>query len=84
MTGYVHIYHLCLAALLAGCATIAQLDEAEPTGQQAATYPDFLSPSDLRADVATDLQSQPAIELSRQAQLDRNAATLRGQNLTGE
>ena len=84
MTGFVHIYHLCLAALLAGCATIAQLDEAEPTGHQAATYPNFLSASDLRAAVATDLQSQPAIELHRQAQLDRKAAALRGQNLTGE
>ena len=84
MTGYVHLYPLCLAALLAGCATIAQLDEAEPTGQQAATYPDFLSPSDLRADVATDLQSQPAIELSRQAQRDQKATALRGKDLTGE
>ena len=84
MTGYVHIYHLCVAVLLAGCATIAQLDEAEPTGHQAATYPNFLSASDLRAAVATDLQSQPAIELSRQAQLDRIATALRGQDLIGE
>ena len=41
MTGYVHIYHLCLAALLAGCATIAQLDEAEPTAKQAASLSGF-------------------------------------------
>jgi len=84
MKGYVHIYHLCLAALLVGCATIAQLDEAEPTGQQAATYPDFLSASDLRAAVATDLQSQPAVELSRQVQRDQKATALRGKDLTGE
>ncbi len=84
MKGYVHIYHLCLAALLVGCATIAQLDEAEPTAKQATAYPDFLSASDLRAAVATYLQSQPAIELSRQAQRDQKATALRGKDLTGE
>ena len=84
MTSYVHIYHLCLAALLAGCATIAQLNEAQPTAKQAAAYPDCLSASDLSAAVATDLQSQPATDLSWQAQLDQKATALRGQNLTGE
>ena len=84
MPGYVHIYHLCVAVLLASCASIPQLDEAPPTAKQAAAYPDFLSASDLRAATGTDLQSQPAIELSRQAQLDRSATALRRQDLISE
>ena len=84
MTGYVHIYPLCVAVLLAGCASIPQLDEAPAITKQPAAYPDFLSASDLRAATGTDLPSQPAIELSRQAQLDRIATALRGQDLIGE
>jgi hypothetical protein len=64
MTGRDSISHLCLAALLAGCASVPQLDEAQPITQQAGAYPAFLSANDLRAAVGTDLNSQPAEELS--------------------
>ena len=84
MTGRDSISHLCLAALLAGCASVPQFDDAQPTAQQASAYPAFLSASDLRAAVGTDLKSQPAEELSGQAQLDQRAKVLRRRDLTGE
>ena len=83
MTGYVHIYHLCVAVLLAGCASIPQLDEAQPTAEQASAHPAFLSASDLRAAVGAYLQSQPAKDISQQALLDQRAKALRRQDLTG-
>jgi len=84
MTGGNSISHLCFAALLAGCASIPQLDATQTTAKQAGTYPAFLSVSDLRAAVGSPLPSQPAIELSRQAQLDQRAEALRRRDLTGE
>jgi len=84
MTGRDSISHLCLAALLAGCASVPQLNETQPTAQQARAYPAFLSASDLRAAVGTDMNSQPAEELSGQAQLDQRAKALRRRDLTGE
>ena len=83
MTGYVHIYHLCVAVFLAGCASIPQLDEAQPTAEQASAHPAFLSASDLRAAVGAYLQSQPAKDISQQALLDQRAKALRRQDLTG-
>ena len=84
MTGRDSISHLCLAAVLAGCASVPQINETQPTTQQAGAYPTFLSASDLRAAVGTDLNSQPAEELSGQAQLDQRAKALRRRDLTGE
>ena len=81
MTGNLSLYHLCIAALLAGCASIPQLDAGEP---QAGAYPAFLSARDLRAAVGSDQPSQPAAETSRQAQLDQRAKALRKRDLTGE
>ena len=49
MTGRDSISHLCLATLLAGCASVPQLNETQPTAQQARAYTAFLSASDLRA-----------------------------------
>ena len=83
MKGYVHIYHLCLAALLAGCASVPQFDEAQPTAKHASAHPAFLSASDLRAAVGAYLQSQPAKDISQQALLDQRAKALRRQDLTG-
>ena len=60
MTGNLSLYHLCIAALLAGCASIPQLDAGEPAAAQAGTYPAFLSARDLRAAIGTDQPSQPA------------------------
>ena len=84
MTGNLSLYHLCIAALLAGCASIPQLDAGEPAAPQAGAYPAFLSARDLRAAVGTDQPSQPAAEPSRQAQLDQRAEALRKRDLTGE
>ena len=84
MTGRDSISHLCLAALLAGCASVPQLNETQSTAQQAGAYPAFLSARDLRAAVGTDQPSQPAAEPSRQAQLDQRAKALRKRDLTGE
>ena len=84
MTGNLSLYHLCIAALLAGCDSIPQLDAGEPAAAQAGTYPAFLSAHDLRAAVGTDQPSQPAAEPSRQAQLDQRAKALRKRDLTGE
>jgi uncharacterized protein YceK len=84
MTGYLSLYHLCIAALLAGCASIPQLDAGEPATKQAGAHPAFLSARDLRAAVSTDQPSHPAAEPSRQAQLDQRAKALRKRNLTGE
>ena len=50
----------------------------------AGAYPTFLSARDLRAAVGTDMNSQPAEELSGQAQLDQRAKALRRRDLTGE
>ena len=79
MTGNLSLYHLCIAALLAGCASIPQLDAGEPATKQAGAHPAFLSARDLRAAVSTDQPSQPAA-----APLPSDRIALRKRDLTGE